>query len=96
MSDIENRARELLAEQYRNGGASAAASEILAGRSSWPNQMALAAIVAAIAPPQGYVLMPVVLPEPMLDVLWSAEADMRDADMQDLWSALIAARPEVP
>lgn len=59
MSAIEKRARELLAEQYRNGGASAAASEILAGRSGWPNQMGLAAIVAAMAPPEGYVLVPV-------------------------------------
>lgn len=43
----------------------------------------------------GYVLVPVEMTERMLDVLWRAVGDMRDADMQDLWSELLAARPEV-
>ena len=55
----------------------------------------IALIVAALTPPDGWVLMPAVLPEPMLDVLWRAESDMKDADMQSLWAELIAARPEV-
>ncbi|HHA2739655.1 TPA: hypothetical protein ACOFBV_000841 [Stenotrophomonas maltophilia] len=45
---------------------------------------------------QGYVLVPVVLPDPMLDVLYRAEGDMSDADMQSLWADILAARPEVP
>ncbi|HHA2725605.1 Uncharacterised protein [Stenotrophomonas maltophilia] len=46
--------------------------------------------------PEGYVLVPVVLPDPMLDVLYRAEGDMSDADMQSLWADILAARPEVP
>ena len=46
-------------------------------------------------PPEGYVLVPVKMTEPMLDVMWRAEDDMRDSDMQSLWAELIAARPEV-
>lgn len=45
---------------------------------------------------QGYVLVPVELSEPMLDVMWRAEDDMKDSDMQSLWAELIAARLEVP
>ncbi|PZS42745.1 hypothetical protein [Stenotrophomonas maltophilia] len=50
---------------------------------------------AALTPPEGYVLVPVVLPDPMLDALYRAEGDMSDADMQSLWADILAARPEV-
>lgn len=53
-------------------------------------------VIAEFEPSEGYVLVPVVLTEPMLDVMWRAEGDMKDADMQSLWAELIAARPEVP
>ena len=46
--------------------------------------------------PEDYVLVPVELSDPMLDVMWRAEDDMKDSDMQSLWAELIAARPEVP
>lgn len=55
MKDIEKRARELLAAEYRRGGANPAACDLLAGRASWPNQMALNAIIVALTPPEGYV-----------------------------------------
>lgn len=51
--DVEQRARELLAAQYRKEGANPAACELMAGRASWPNQMALNAIIAALTPPEG-------------------------------------------
>lgn len=50
---------------------------------------------AALTPPEGYVLVPSVLPEKMLDALYCAEGDMCDDDMQKLWKQLLAARPEV-
>lgn len=103
MDAIEKRARELLAEQYRNGGASVAASEILAGRSGWPNQMALAAIRAALTPPEGYVLVPVEPTEAMLAAGGDAEqihvewgVDPYVENSHEVWGAMLAARPEVP
>lgn len=57
---------------------------------------ALVAEIAALTPREGYVLVPMVLPEPMLDALYRAEGDMNDADMQSLWADILAARPEVP
>lgn len=56
MNDIKKRARELLAAEYRKGGANPAACDLLAGRASWPNQMALNAIVAALTPTEREVL----------------------------------------
>lgn len=53
--DVEQRARELLAAEYRKAGANPAACELMAGRASWPNQMALNAIIAALTPPEGWV-----------------------------------------
>lgn len=49
----------------------------------------------ALTLPEGYVLVPSVLPEKMLDALYCAEGDMSDDDMQKLWQQLLAARPEV-
>ncbi len=48
MNAIEKQARELLAAEYRKAGANPAACELMAGRASWPNQMALNAIAAAL------------------------------------------------
>lgn len=55
--DVEQRARELLAAEYRKAGANPAACELMAGRASWPNQMALNAIVAALTQPEGHVVV---------------------------------------
>lgn len=101
---IEKRARELLAaeiekiEGYKLAAQIRAklAAQIRAGSQLGPIMAVChAAIIAALTPPDGWVLMPAVLPEPMLDVMWRAEGDMKDADMQSLWAELIAARPEV-
>jgi hypothetical protein len=51
---------------------------------------------STLTPPEGFILLPVKLPEKMLDVLYTAEGDMSDADMQDLWDQLVKSRPEVP
>jgi len=95
MDDIEKRARALLAAEYRKGGANPAACDLLAGRASWPNQMALNAIVAALTPPEGYVLVPVKPTEAMLDAMYDNRG-LSDADLENLWTETVAARPEAP
>jgi len=92
---IEKRARELLAKEHRQDQRRAKGIRVAHKTVSRDDRLAVRAIVAALTPPDGWVLMPAVLPEPMLDVLWRAEGDMKDADMQSLWAELIAARPEV-
>lgn len=88
MSAIEQRARELLAAEF-NATMKRASPKMLA-----LHDAAVQAIIAALTPPEGYVLVPQVLPEPMLDALYRAEGDMSDADMQSLWADILAARPE--
>jgi hypothetical protein len=93
---IEKRARELLAGMARQFGQPEYGHHIgCGGDLDQEDKSLIAPIIAALTPPDGWVLVPAVLPEPMLDVLWRAEGDMKDADMQSLWAELIAARPEV-
>ncbi len=94
MDAIEKRARELLAAQVRDlevGGVMNAFDDLFV-----PESAAVQAIIAALTPPEGYVLVPVKLTEKMLDALYTAEGDMSDDDMDDLWNQVLAARPEVP
>lgn len=92
MDAIEKRARELLAAEYERIGNHNAAGDARRGL----YQPEIAAVVATLTPPEGYVMVPSVLPEKMLDALYCAEGDMSDDDMQKLWQQLLAARPEVP
>lgn len=99
--DVEQRARELpvvarLYERhtarctYRRASVTSAEGEPLVRLAD------AQALIAALTPPEGYVLVPTVLPEEMLNALYCAEGDMSDDDMQNLWQQLLAARPEVP
>lgn len=97
MDPIEKRARELLDAELRNLGLHEDGYHVGCGAGLDRNdQAAINAIAAALTPREGYVLVPMVLPEPMLDALYRAEGDMNDADMQSLWTDILAARPEVP
>ncbi len=97
MDAIEKRARELLAAQCRRHGFEFGAYQILEGSNLPPfGAASLNAIITALTPPEGSVLVPGKMTEPMLDVMWRAEDDMKDSDIQSLWAELIAARPEVP
>jgi len=89
MDAIEKRARELLAAEYLKGGAMPASVDIRAGRTNWPTQMAVNAIIAALTPPEGYVLVPLEPTEAMID----AYDESGDARID--WAMMIAARPEV-
>lgn len=88
MDAIEKRARELLAQAFACEPEELLPVEVRAVR-------AVLAYHAALTPPEGYVMVPSVLPEKMLDALYCAEGDMSDDDMQKLWQQLLAARPEV-
>lgn len=95
MDAIEKRARDLLAEGLVSLGWSDMSQDVRSGAASIEPHV-LHALTAALTPPEGYVLVPSVLPEKMLDALYCAEGDMCDDDMQKLWKQLLAARPEVP
>lgn len=90
MDAIEKQALPQLAQLLQAGGFK---GELRIGREFGK---ALVAEIAALTSPEGYVLVPNVLPEKMLDALYCAEGDMCDDDMQKLWQQLLAARPEVP
>lgn len=99
MSDIEKRARELLAAEYEKGQFRAYGPEIRSGGagSTWDEEVR--AIIAALTPPEGYVLVPVELPVDMEVAFMEAWVGKRrcvdDPEMQDAWAAALAARPEV-
>lgn len=88
MNAIENRAREIWA---------------VAMESATPldpiNSVVIPAIIAALTPPDGYVLVPVALPVEMEIAFMEAWVSKRrcidDPEMQDAWEAALAVRPEV-
>lgn len=100
MTDTEKRARELLAEALGCDPAELSGDEVRAAR-------AILAWRAAFTPPEGWVLVPVVLPEVMaMAGLWDLNpigklVDWDDPDclsrkdMADAWKSMLSARPEV-
>ena len=96
MDAIEKRARELLAAEYAKGQFRAYTAEIRDGTTvAFDEEIrAIVAIITALTPPEGYVLVPVEPTETMRDVL----LDMltRCHTVTESYDALLAARPEVP
>lgn len=95
MNEIEMRARELLAQAYFKRCMSGVAMHISA-KDFRPNPdegAALDAIIAALTPPEGYVLVPLEPTEEMIEA--AQDANMPFGDMGFAISAAIAARPEV-
>lgn len=90
MSDIEKRARELLATEFNAEGRELfeRGEAVVITTAS-----ALNALRAALTRPEGYVLVPVEPTEAMVDA--AREAYMPFGDMETAISAAIAARPEV-
>lgn len=88
MSDIERKARQLLASEMERSGRKGTANKIRQGRPAMFREE-LRAIIAALTPPEGWVLMPRVLTEEMLQAGYPAD------DAQEGYEAMIAARPEV-
>ena len=93
MNDIEKRARELLAAEYDSKGKWFAAECIRNSDPRWDASEALGTIIAALTPPEGYVLVPVEPTPVMTSAGWDAEACT--AEVRDIYAAMLAARPEV-
>jgi len=107
MDEIERKARELLAAEYMKQGLNNHADMI--GNSRIPNPVdafAIRAIIAALTPPEGYVLVPVELLRIVIGCAYpvSTEIDPRgyrwseaylDQALPHVKAALLAARPEV-
>lgn len=92
MDAIEKRARELLAAEWERDGYPVSARQIREGKAPEVGK-AVAAIIAALTLPEGYVLVPV---EPTEEMIAAAEeAYMPFGDMGFAISAAIGARPEV-
>lgn len=93
MDAIEKRARELFADQLRKECQFEYAHHVAVGGDVDPDGAALRAIIAALTPPEGYVLVPV---EPTEEMIAAAEdAHMPFGDMGIAISAANGAGPEV-
>lgn len=102
MDAIEKRAREVLADVHAQAGWPGCAKEILLGEDKFDilHDLAIAAIIAALRPPEGYVPeRSVLVAATRLRKLASAATPMarsayiKAAEMVEM--AVIAARPEV-
>nr|WP_164083563.1 hypothetical protein [Stenotrophomonas pavanii] len=94
--DVEQRARELLIAQYKARGDLVAAFNIERGGLSSFYAAEIAAIVAALTPPEGYVLAPVEPTDDMLNSgLFGLEPMLHVSDIRAIYDDMLAARPEV-
>jgi hypothetical protein len=95
MDAIQKRsmALEMLAKLYDDAGKLLYARDIRADDLETEEELAVSAIIAALTPPEGYVLVPAVPTQEMLDAGW--DADEAVADVPTTWAAMLAARPEV-
>lgn len=97
MNDIEKTARELYAAALRANGMEFTAdrvSDMAASGAAGSIRATLDAIVAALTPPEGYVLVPVEPTEAMLQEIHLVKSFTGEA-MHRRYAAMLAARPEV-
>lgn len=91
MDAIEKRALDQLAQLLQSGGFE---GELRVGREFGK---ALVAEIAALTPPEGYVLVPVEPTEDMLQAGYPRNERIDDTfDRLGAWADMLAARPEVP
>lgn len=108
MTDIEKRARELLAAEYRKSGHIALADMLGSEneRAILLDRCALRAIIAALTPPEGYVLVPVDLLRVVAGCVYPVSTDLDprgyawseaylDQALPIIKAAMAAARQEV-
>ena len=98
MDAIDMRARELLIAELESAGDAESAAWIRSGGGD--GCVPLRAIIAALTPPEGYVVVPV---EPTAEMLTAAAFGVSGKTGQKFkpmmsagYSAMLAARPEVP
>lgn len=109
MDAIEKRARELLAAEYERSGYGGSAEGIRSGDDCAHDleDASIRAIVAALTPPEGYVLVPVDLLRMVIGCAYPVSTDINqrgyawseaylDQMLPCVKAALAAARPEVP
>jgi hypothetical protein len=90
MDAIEKRALDQLAQLLQSGGFE---GELRVGREFGK---ALVAEIAALTPPEGYVLVPVEPTEAMQIAVEKANPWLIRYEAPEIWAAMLAARPEVP
>lgn len=100
MSDIDKRARELLAVAYEQDGRYGMAESVRERTQMLGlDDVAIRGIVAALTPPDGYVLVPAELTHEMycafIEQWFTKVRAIDDTEMEDCYAALLAARPEV-
>ncbi|WP_288496676.1 hypothetical protein [uncultured Stenotrophomonas sp.] len=109
MDAIEKRARELLGRAYEADGMVGRAG-VIRNPSQYmekPDRRALGCIIAALTPPEGYVLVPVELLRMVIGCAYPVSTDINqrgyawseaylDQVLPCVKAALAAARPEVP
>lgn len=94
MDAIEKRARELLVTEYKARGELVHAMNIERGGLSVMYAAEIAAVIAALTPPEGYVLVPI---NPTRDmVVAGVESESECKFPSEIYAAMLAARPEVP
>lgn len=96
MSDNEKRARELLAAEFNpDGREQFKRGELVVVTTA----SAINAIIAALTPPEGYVLVPVEPTDAMKTAgsMWNTEMDECPTyeALNNIWRDMLAARPEV-
>lgn len=89
MNAIEKRARALLSAEYK----AAHAIDPRVNFCAPEYEVAIRAIIAALTPPEGFVLVPVGLSNSMAKAAWATLAD--NGSFEEIWKAMLAARPEV-
>lgn len=94
MDAIEKRARELLdAECIVDAGSDGKAG----AEAKIVHRAAVRAIISALTPPDGFVLVPVEPTEAMLSGLYECHLlDASDEELRAAYADLLAARPEAP
>ncbi|WP_312237325.1 hypothetical protein [Stenotrophomonas sp.] len=96
MNDIEKRARELLAGIAREFGQPEYAYHIgCGGRLDRRDKKLIGPIIAALTPPEGYVLVPVVPTEAMVEA-FTGFRPVHRTSFACRYEEMLAARPEVP
>ncbi|HGM6719884.1 TPA: hypothetical protein ACKQC2_000704 [Stenotrophomonas maltophilia] len=111
MDAIEKRAQELLAHVHEQAGWPGCAKEIMIGVHKFDilHDLAIAAIAAALTPPDGYVLVPVEPTEEMVEAICTEHGSggwpqgyscyaqhLRREHAFEGYRAMLSARPEVP
>ena len=98
MDAMDMRARELLIAELESAGDAESAVWIRSGGGD--GCVPLRAIIAALTPPEGYVVVPVELTHEMycafVEQWFTKLRAIDDTEMEDCYAAMLAARPEVP